>query len=81
MAIMHDFKRLTWYLKDHFEKLLKVACLNHSYPIKHKLKDYTMMKIFMTSEALSMGKKPEGDPSRKDVAPITGKAVVMAIFG
>jgi hypothetical protein len=53
MAIMPDFKRPTWYPKDHFEKLLKAACLNHSYPIKHKLKDYTMMKIFMTSEALS----------------------------
>jgi hypothetical protein len=39
-----DFKRQVRQLKDHFEKLLEVTCLNHSYPVKHKLKDYTMLK-------------------------------------
>jgi hypothetical protein len=38
------------------------------YPVKHKLKDYTMMKNCMTLVALSMGKKLEGDPGRKDAA-------------
>jgi hypothetical protein len=40
----HDFKRLARPLKDHFEKLVEVACLHHPYPVKHKLKDYMMMK-------------------------------------
>jgi hypothetical protein len=33
--------------KDHFEKL-EATCPHHPYPIKHKLKDCTMMKKFMT---------------------------------
>jgi hypothetical protein len=54
---------------------------NHSYPIKHKLKNYTMMKNFMTSRALSRGRKPEGDPGGKDAAPTPGEVSVMTIFG
>jgi hypothetical protein len=38
-----------------------------------------MMKNFMTSGALSRGKKPEGDPGRKGTAPAPEKAAVMAI--
>jgi hypothetical protein len=33
---------------DHFKRLLEEACLNNSYPLKNKLKDYDMMKNFMT---------------------------------
>jgi hypothetical protein len=40
---------------DHFEKLLKERCLNHAYPIKHKLRDYGPMKSFMTTRSLSRG--------------------------
>jgi hypothetical protein len=39
--------------KDHFEKLLKETCLNHAYPIKHKLRDCGLMKSFMTTGSLS----------------------------
>jgi hypothetical protein len=49
------------------------------YPNKHKLKDCTMMKNFMTSRALSKGKKPKGDPGGKDVAPFL-RGVVMMIY-
>jgi hypothetical protein len=45
---------------DRFEKLLEATCLNHSYPVKHELKDYTMMTNFMTWGPLSKGRKPEG---------------------
>jgi hypothetical protein len=38
---------------DHFEKLLEETCSNHAYPIKHKLKDYVMIKNFMASESLT----------------------------
>jgi hypothetical protein len=79
-ATKHDFKRQVRQSKDHFEKLHEAACLNHTYPIKYKLKNCTMMKIFMTSGALSKGKKPEGDPGRKCVASFPEEAVVITNY-
>jgi hypothetical protein len=38
---------------DHFEKLMEETCLNHAYPIKHKLKDCCMMKNFIASGSLA----------------------------
>jgi hypothetical protein len=38
---------------DHFKSLLKEACPNHTYPFRHKLKDYGMMRSFMTSRSLT----------------------------
>jgi hypothetical protein len=38
---------------------------HHSYPIKHKLKDCTMMKNFMMSGALSKGRRPRESPGGK----------------
>jgi hypothetical protein len=75
-----NFKRQTQLPKDHFKKLLEATCLHHSYPVKHKLKDCTLMKKFMTSGALSKDRKPGGDPGRKSAAPILGEAEVMTIF-
>jgi hypothetical protein len=45
------FKRHTRLPKDSFEKILEAACPHHPYPVKHKLRDYTMIKKFMTSGA------------------------------
>jgi hypothetical protein len=69
-AAERDFKRQTQQSKDHFEKLLKATCPNHSCLIKHKLKDCTMMKNFITSGAFSRGRKLERDPGGKSVTPI-----------
>ena len=33
---------------DHFEKLLKGPCLNHSFPIKHLYKDCDLLKRFLS---------------------------------
>jgi hypothetical protein len=57
-----------------------VTCLKHSYPIKHKFKDCTMMKNFMTSGALSKGKKPKGDPGKKGATSVLDEAAIMTIF-
>jgi hypothetical protein len=65
----------TWFLR-----LPNVTCLHHSYPVKHKLKDCTMMKKFMTSGAFSKGSKPGGDPRGKNATPISREAEVMTIF-
>jgi hypothetical protein len=40
-----------------------------------------MMKNFMTSGALSKGKKPEGDPGKKGVSPFPREEAVMTIYG
>jgi hypothetical protein len=37
----------------HFERLLEETCPNHTYPIKHKLRDCGRMKSFMTTRSLS----------------------------
>jgi hypothetical protein len=38
---------------DYLKMLLEEACPNHAYPIRHKLKDYGMMRSFMTSWSLT----------------------------
>jgi hypothetical protein len=38
---------------DHFKRLLEEACPNHAYPIWHRLKDYDMMRSFMTTGSLT----------------------------
>jgi hypothetical protein len=72
-ATEHDFKRQVWPPKDHFEKLLVVTCPHHPYPVKHKLKDCTMMKNFMTPGAFSKGMKPRGTQAGKVWHPFPGK--------
>jgi hypothetical protein len=79
-AAKRNFKCLTWSPKDHFEILLKATCQHHSYHVKHKLKDYTMMKNFMTSRAFSKGSKPGGDIGGKSAPPIPDEAEVVTIF-
>jgi hypothetical protein len=39
-----DFKRPTRSPTDHFEKLLDATSPNHKFPVKHKLKECSMMK-------------------------------------
>jgi hypothetical protein len=65
MAAESNIKCQARQLKEHFQKLLEATCLNHSYSVRHNLKDCTMIKNFMTSGALSRGKKPEGDLAGK----------------
>jgi hypothetical protein len=43
-AIERNFKWQTWLSKDHFEKLFEVTYPYHPYPVKHKLKDCTIIK-------------------------------------
>jgi hypothetical protein len=38
---------------DHFKSLLEEACPNHTYLVRHKLKDYGMRRSFMTSGSLT----------------------------
>jgi hypothetical protein len=80
-AIEHDFKHQARLPVDHFEELLEATCLNHTYPIKHKLKECTMMKNYMTMGNLARNKKPEGDSAVKAGAPFPEEKAVMSIYG
>jgi hypothetical protein len=50
-------------------------------PVRHKLKECTMMKNYMTTRTFARGKKPEGDLTRKVVAPLPKEKAVMSIYG
>jgi hypothetical protein len=54
---------------DYFKRLLEEACPNHVYPVKHKLKDYGMMRSFMTSGSLTWGTKPDEGLDGSDATP------------
>jgi hypothetical protein len=62
VATEHDFKWHTRPPKEHFEKILEASCPHHLFPVKHKLKDCTMMKRFMSS----VGTPPGGEELARD---------------
>jgi hypothetical protein len=80
-AVERDFKLQVRQPANHFEKLLEVTCPNHTYPIRHKLKECPMMKNYMTMGDFAKGKKPEGDSVGKATAPFPEGKVVMLIYG
>jgi hypothetical protein len=47
MTATHSDKRQARTHTDHFKGLLKEACPNQVYPVRHGLKDCDMMKSFM----------------------------------
>jgi hypothetical protein len=59
-AAERDSKRQALQPTDHFEKLLKATCSNHTYPVRHKLKECTMMKNYMTTGIFIKVKRPKG---------------------
>jgi hypothetical protein len=65
---------------DHFEKLLEETCLKHVYPIKHKIRDYSMMKSFMTSRSLSWGMEVNKVPDEGHMTPFPRKEAVIMIY-
>jgi hypothetical protein len=54
---------------DHFKRLLEEACPNHAYSIQHKLKDYDMMRSFMTSGSLTWGAELDEGLNGSDTTP------------
>jgi hypothetical protein len=80
-AAERDFKCLARSPTDHFEKLLEVTCSNHKFPVKHKLKECSMMKNYMTTRSLARAKKPEGESAGKVTAPFPEEKAAMSIYG
>jgi hypothetical protein len=77
----HDFKRRTRPPKDHFEKILEVVCPHHPYPIKHKLRDCTMMKRFMTLGVPHGGDEPTRDTRGRGMTLVPIEVEVVTIIG
>jgi hypothetical protein len=73
-------KHLTRLPTNHIKRLLEEACLNHTYPIKHKLKDRNMMNNFMISGSLSRGMELNEDPDRSNTRSFHGEDVVMMVY-
>jgi hypothetical protein len=62
---------------DHFEKLLEETCPNHTYLIKHKLRDCSMMKNLMALGSLTQGMEVNEVPDEGNTTPFLGEDVVM----
>jgi hypothetical protein len=67
-TVERDLKCQSQQPADHFEKLLEAICPNYAYPVRHKLKECTMMNNYMTMEAFTKGKKPKDGSVGKAVA-------------
>jgi hypothetical protein len=80
VAVTGKGKRQAWPPTDHFEKLLEETSPNHAYPIKHKLRDCSMMKNFMASGSLNRGMEVDEVPDESDVTPFPRDDVVMMIY-
>jgi hypothetical protein len=65
---------------DHFKKPLQETCPNHTYLVKHKLKDCSMMKSFMTLGSLSQGMEVNKVPDEGDTMPFQGEDAVTTIY-
>jgi hypothetical protein len=79
-AAERDFKHQALQPTDHSKKLLEVTSPKHAYPIRHKVKDCSMIKNYMTTGALTKGRKSEGDPGGKTIAPFPEEEAVMSIY-
>jgi hypothetical protein len=65
---------------DHFKRLLKEAYPNHAYHVRHELKDYSMMRSFMTSGFLTWGVDLNEDPVLSDTSPFPMENAVMTVY-
>jgi hypothetical protein len=66
---------------DHFKRLLEEAYPNDAYLIRHKLKDYGMMRSFMTSGSLTWGAELNKGPNGSDMMPLPKENAVMTVYG
>jgi hypothetical protein len=65
---------------DHFEKLLEETFPNHTYRIKHKLRDCDLMKSFMATRPLARGMEIDEVPDEGDKTPFPREDAVMMIY-
>jgi hypothetical protein len=69
MTTGRSIKRHAQPPTDHIKRLLKEACPNHVYPIKHKLRDCGMIRNSMVTGSLTQDMEPEEDPGENTRCP------------
>jgi hypothetical protein len=79
LTAAHNDKRQARPPTDHFKRLLKEACPNHVYSVRHKLKDCGIVRSFMTSGSLTWGAELDKDLGRSDTTPFPGESTVMVV--
>jgi hypothetical protein len=79
-ATKHNSKCLVRQPVGHFEKLLEATCPNHAYTVRHKLKECSMIKNYMTTGVLAKGMKPKSDPGGKATARQLGLEAACALL-
>jgi hypothetical protein len=77
----HNDKRPVRPPMDHFKRLLEEACPNHAYPVRHKLKDCSMMRSFMTSGPLTWGAELDKGLDRSDTMSFPEENAIMTVYG
>jgi hypothetical protein len=77
----HGDKRQVRLPTYHFRRLPGEACPNHAYPIRHKLKDFNMMKSFMISRSFTRGTELDEDPGGSNTMFFHGGDAVMMVYG
>jgi hypothetical protein len=79
-ATTRSGRRSVWTHTDNFKRLLKEACPNHAYPVRHKLKDCEIKQSFMTLGSLTWGAKPDEGPDRSGTTPFPKENTIMMVF-
>jgi hypothetical protein len=80
VAIAGSGKHQAWPPTNHIEKLLEEICPNHTYRVKHKLRDHLMMKNFMPSESLDQDMEVDEVPGEGNTTPFLGEDTIMTIY-
>jgi hypothetical protein len=65
---------------DHFKRLLKEVCPNHTYFIRHKLKDCGIMRSFMTLGTITWGVELDEGPNGSDTMLFPEENTVMMVY-
>jgi hypothetical protein len=65
--------------KDHFKRLLEEACPNHAYPVRHKLKDCSMMRSFTTLGSLTWGAELDEGSDGSGTMPFPEENAIMVV--
>jgi hypothetical protein len=80
-TVEHSNKRQERPPTYHFKRLLEESYPHHAYPVRHKLKDYDMMKSFMISRSLTRGTKLDEDSGESNTMSFSGEDAIMTIYG
>jgi hypothetical protein len=65
---------------DHFKRPLEEVYPNHACSVRHKLKDYIMIRSFMTSRSLTWGTELDEGLDGSDTTPFPEKNTIVMVY-